>query len=140
MNFPPRLFPDFTELSLLQISNDLPRSSGPNGRNALPGSAKKADSLSLLEDDGADEEEYRYHKMDCHVNQCPLISYLLGRGQKYQNWYLNHGCQMGMAKFLDYGGLALREGLWLRYASLQNLIEGIKFCHLATLPLTVQSI
>ena len=44
----------------LQISNDLPRSSGPNGRNALPGSAKKAaDSLSLLEDDGADDEEYR---------------------------------------------------------------------------------
>ena len=43
----------------MQISNDMPRSSGPNGRNALPGSAKKADSLSLLEDDGADDEEYR---------------------------------------------------------------------------------
>ena len=41
-----------------------------------------------------------------------------------------HGCQLVTAEL---------EGLWLRYATLQNLItsiqgeEGIKFCHLATL-------
>ena len=40
----------------MQVSNDMPRSSGPNGRNGLSGSAKKAaDSFSLEEDD----EEYR---------------------------------------------------------------------------------
>ena len=56
-------------------------------------------------------------------------------------------CQMTIARFLDGMCLALRaSGLWLRYASLQNLIpflsldcarvegkEDIKFCHLATL-------
>ena len=42
-----------------------------------------------------------------------------------------HGCQMGSARFLDRKSLALwASGLWLRYATLQNLI---KFCHLATL-------
>ena len=65
---------------------------------------------------------------------------------------VQHGCQMAIAKFLDRMCLALRaSGLWLRYATLQNLIpsfpwiapralhpgaiqrkEGIKFCHLAT--------
>ena len=60
---------------------------------------------------------------------------------------------MAIAGFLDRMCLALRaSGLWLRYATLQNLIpsfpwiaphalhpgaiqgkEGIKFCHLATL-------
>ena len=64
-----------------------------------------------------------------------------------------HGCQMAIARFLDPMRLAIRaSGLWLRYATLQNLIpsfpwiappalhpgaiqgkEGIKFCHLATL-------
>ena len=61
-----------------------------------------------------------------------------------------HGCQMAISRFLDCMCLALRaSGLWLRSASLQNLIpsfpwiasstlaqskekEGIKFCHLAT--------
>ena len=56
VNFPGiKPFPPFCP----QISNEVPRSSGPNGRHAQPGSAKKADSFSLLEDDGADEEEYR---------------------------------------------------------------------------------
>ena len=67
---------------------------------------------------------------------------------------IRHGCQMAIARFLDHTYVfALRaSGLWLRYATLQNLIssfpwiahpcpptwrnqrrEGIKFCHLATL-------
>ena len=53
-----------------------------------------------------------------------------------------HGCQVTIARFLDCMCLALRAaGLWLRYATLQNLIPsfpwkgGIKFCHLATLDL-----
>ena len=65
----------------------------------------------------------------------------------------NQCCQMAAAKFLDRLYLALwASGLWLRYATLQNLIlsfpwiappalqpgtvqetEVIKFCHLATL-------
>ena len=37
---------------------------------------------------------------------------------------LDHGCQMAIARFLGRDCLALRacEGLWLRYATLQNLI------------------
>ena len=37
---------------------------------------------------------------------------------------LDHGCQMAIARFLGRDCLALRacEGLWLRYAMLQNLI------------------
>ena len=36
---------------------------------------------------------------------------------------LRHGCQMAIARFLDRMCLALRaSGLWLRYATLQNLI------------------
>ena len=64
-----------------------------------------------------------------------------------------HGCQMAIARFLDRMCLALRaSGLWLRYATVQNLIpsfpflglrqgggrggaiqgkEGIKFCSVA---------
>ena len=56
-----------------------------------------------------------------------------------------HGCQMAIARFLEsyvFGPLA--SELWLRYATLQNVIpsfpwlapgwrEGIKFCHLATM-------
>ena len=65
-----------------------------------------------------------------------------------------HGCQMAIARFFDRMCLALQaSGLWLRYATQRNLIpsfpwiaphalhpgaiqgkEGIKFCHLATLP------
>ena len=65
----------------------------------------------------------------------------------------SHGCQMAIARFFGRRYLALGlEGLWLRYATLQNLIpsfpwiaphalhpgaiqgkEGTKFCHLATL-------
>ena len=64
-----------------------------------------------------------------------------------------HGCQMAIARFLDRMCLALwASGIWLQYATLQNLIpsfpwlapphpppwpvqgkEGIKFFHLATL-------
>ena len=36
---------------------------------------------------------------------------------------MRHGCQMAIARFLDRMCLALRaSGLWLRYATLQNLI------------------
>ena len=36
---------------------------------------------------------------------------------------LLHGCKMAIARFLDRMGLAPRaSGLWLRYATLQNLI------------------
>ena len=58
---------------------------------------------------------------------------------------LSHSCQMGIARFLDCMCLALQaSGLWLHYATLQNLIpsfpwiapgwrarEGIKFCSIA---------
>ena len=67
--------------------------------------------------------------------------------------YLRHGCQMAIGGILDHMCLALRaSGLWLRYATLQNLSpsfhwnappalhtgaiqgkEGIKFRYLATL-------
>ena len=42
---------------------------------------------------------------------------------------------MAFAKYLDHMFLALwASGLWLRYATLQNLIPSlIKFCHLATI-------
>ena len=66
---------------------------------------------------------------------------------------LHHACKMAIASVLDRMCLALRaSGLWLRYPALQNLIpsfpwivpptlhpspiqgmEGIKFCHLATM-------
>ena len=43
---------------MLQISNELPRSSGPHGRGPGSGSGG-ADRMSLLEDDAGDEEAYR---------------------------------------------------------------------------------
>ena len=39
-----------------------------------------------------------------------------------------HGCQMAIAKFLDSRHLVLwASGLWLRYATLQNLPSGNLF-------------
>ena len=68
-----------------------------------------------------------------------------------QNWGIyNHGSQMAIAGFLESYVFGLRaSGLWLRYAMLENLIpsfpwiappalhpgtiQGMEFCHLATL-------
>ena len=98
---------------------------------------------------GVDDQQppiFRRHHLSSQTDTLRIVRY-------HSLQVSHHGCQTAIAKFLDRMCLALlASGLWLRYATLQNMIpsfpwivphalhpgaiqgkEGIKFCHLATL-------
>ena len=67
---------------------------------------------------------HREKSLCSHAEEGPILQLSSVASQRHPHgMHCRHGCQMAIARFLDSMCLALRAcGLWLRYATLQNLI------------------